>query len=157
MIQQETMLNVADNSGARKVKCIKVLGGSRHRYARVGDVIICAVQEALPNGAIKKGAVVRCVVVRTKKETRRKDGSYIRFDDNACVLIDANGCTVGDLNGDGAVDTLDMQALYEHLSTGRTTEKLADKDDFRLLADCNGDGAVNILDYQKLYQGIKTA
>lgn len=72
-------------------------------------------------------------------------------------LIDANGCTVGDLNGDGAVDTLDMQALYENLSTGRTTEKLADEDDFRLLADCNGDGAVNILDYQKLYQGIKTA
>ena len=72
-------------------------------------------------------------------------------------LIDANGCTVGDLNGDGAVDTLDMQALYENLSTGRTTEKLADKDDFCLLADCNGDGAVNILDYQKLYQGIKTA
>ena len=72
-------------------------------------------------------------------------------------LIDANGCTVGDLNGDGAVDTLDMQALYENLSTGRTTEKLADNDDFRLLADCNGDGAVNILDYQKLYQDIKTA
>ncbi len=72
-------------------------------------------------------------------------------------LIDANGCTVGDLNGDGAVNTLDMQALYENLSTGRTTEKLADKDDFRLLADCNSDGAVNILDYQKLYQGIKTA
>lgn len=72
-------------------------------------------------------------------------------------LIDANGCTVGDLNGDGAVDTLDMQALYENLSTGRTTGKLADKDDFRLLADCNGDGAVNILDYQKIYQDIKTA
>lgn len=72
-------------------------------------------------------------------------------------LIDANGCTVGDLNGDGAVDTLDMQALYENLSTGRTTEKLADKDDFRLLADCNGDGEVNILDYQKIYQDIKTA
>ena len=72
-------------------------------------------------------------------------------------LIDANGCTVGDLNGDGKVDTLDMQALYENLSTGRTTEKLADKDDFRLLADCNGDGAVNILDYQKIYQDIKTA
>ena len=72
-------------------------------------------------------------------------------------LIDANGCTVGDLNGDAKVDTLDMQALYENLSTGRTTEKLADKDDFRLLADCNGDGEVNILDYQKLYQGIKTA
>lgn len=72
-------------------------------------------------------------------------------------LIDANGCTVGDLNGDGAVDTLDMQALYENLSTGRTTEKLADNDDFRLLADCNGDGEVNILDYQKIYQDIKTA
>ena len=72
-------------------------------------------------------------------------------------LIDANGCTVGDLNGDGKADALDMQALYENLSTGRTTEKLADKDDFRLLADCNGDGAVNILDYQKLYQVIKTA
>lgn len=72
-------------------------------------------------------------------------------------LIDANGCTVGDLNGDGAVNTLDMQALYENLSTGRTTEKLADKDDFRLLADCNGDGEVNILDYQKIYQDIKTA
>ena len=72
-------------------------------------------------------------------------------------LIDANGCTVGDLNGDGAVDTLDMQALYENLSTGHTTEKLADKDDFRLLADCNGDGEVNILDYQKIYQDIKTA
>lgn len=72
-------------------------------------------------------------------------------------LIDANGCTVGDLNGDGKADALDMQALYENLSTGRTTEKLADKDDFRLLADCNGDGEVNILDYQKLYQGIKTA
>lgn len=72
-------------------------------------------------------------------------------------LIDANGCTVGDLNGDGAVDTLDMQALYENLSTGRTTEKLADKDDFRPLADCNGDGEVNILDYQKIYQDIKTA
>ena len=96
MIQQETMLNVADNSGARKVKCIEVLGGSRHRYARCSaDVIICAVQEALRNGAIKKGAVVRCVVVRTKKETRRKDGSYIRFDDNACVLIDANGSPKG--------------------------------------------------------------
>lgn len=95
MIQQETMLTVADNSGARKVKCIKVLGGSKRRYAGVGDVIICAVQEALPNGSVKKGSVVRCVVVRTKKEIRRKDGSYIRFDDNACVLIDANGSPKG--------------------------------------------------------------
>ena len=91
MIQAETVLKVADNSGARKLKCIKVIGGSKSRYAGVGDVIICAVQEALPNGNVKKGSVVRCVVVRTKKEIRRKDGSYIRFDDNAAVLIDANG------------------------------------------------------------------
>ena len=95
MIQAETMLNVADNSGARKVKCIKVLGGSKRRYAGVGDVIICAVQDALPNGNVKKGAVVRCVVVRTKKEIRRKDGSYIRFDDNAAVLNDASGAPKG--------------------------------------------------------------
>ena len=95
MIQQETMLNVADNSGARKVKCIKVLGGSRRRYAGVGDVIICAVQDAIPNGQVKKGAVVRCVVVRTKKEIRRKDGSYIRFDDNAAVLINNDGSPKG--------------------------------------------------------------
>ena len=91
MIQAETVLKVADNSGARKLKCIKVIGGSKRRYAGVGDVIICAVQEALPNGNVKKGSVVRCVVVRTKKEIRRKDGSYILFDDNAAVLIDANG------------------------------------------------------------------
>ena len=91
MIQAETVLKVADNSGARKLKCIKVIGGSKRRYAGVGDVIICAVQEALPNGNVKKSSVVRCVVVRTKKEIRRKDGSYIRFDDNAAVLIDANG------------------------------------------------------------------
>ena len=91
MIQAETVLKVADNSGARKLKCIKVIGGSKRRYAGLGDVIICAVQEALPNGNVKKGSVVRCVVVRTKKEIRRKDGSYIRFDDNAAVLIDANG------------------------------------------------------------------
>ena len=95
MIQAETMLNVADNSGARKIKCIKVLGGSKRRYAGVGDVIICAVQEALPGGNVKKGAVVRCVVVRTKKEIRRKDGSYIRFDDNAAVLIDNSGSPKG--------------------------------------------------------------
>lgn len=91
MIQQETFLTVADNSGARKVKCIKVLGGSKRRYAGVGDVIICSVREATPNGNIKKGDVVRCVIVRTKKEIRRKDGSYIRFDQNSAVLIDNNG------------------------------------------------------------------
>ncbi len=95
MIQMESVLNVADNSGARKVKCIKVIGGSKRRYAGIGDVIICAVREAAPNGNIKKGDVVRCVIVRTKKETRRKDGSYIRFDQNAAVVIDANGAPKG--------------------------------------------------------------
>ncbi len=95
MIQAETMLNVADNSGARKVKCIKVLGGSRRRYAGVGDVIICAVEEALPNGGVKRGSVCRCVVVRTKKEIGRRDGSYIRFDDNAAVLINSDGSPKG--------------------------------------------------------------
>jgi len=91
MIQAETRLKVADNSGARKVACIKVLGGSKRRYAYVGDIIVCAVKEAMPNGAIKKGEVVRAVVVRTKKEVRRADGSYIKFDDNAAVIIDAQG------------------------------------------------------------------
>ncbi len=91
MIQQETRLVVADNSGARKVACIKVLGGSKRRYASVGDVIVCAVKEATPNGNVKKGEVVKCVVVRTKKEIRRNDGSYIKFDQNAAVVIDANG------------------------------------------------------------------
>lgn len=87
MIQMQTMLNVADNSGARKVQCIKVLGGSKRRYAGLGDVIICSVKEAAPNGSVKKGDVVRCVVVRVKKEVRRKDGSYIKFDENAAVIL----------------------------------------------------------------------
>lgn len=91
MIQAESRLKVADNSGARKVLCIKVLGGSKRRYARVGDVIVCTVKEALPNGAVKKSEVVRAVVVRTKKEVRRADGSYIKFDDNAAVIIDIQG------------------------------------------------------------------
>jgi large subunit ribosomal protein L14 len=91
MIQAETRLKVADNSGARKVACIKVLGGSKRRYAHVGDVIVCSVKEAIPNGAIKKGEVVKAVVVRTKKEIRRADGSYIKFDDNAAVIIDPQG------------------------------------------------------------------
>lgn len=91
MIQQETRLVVADNSGARKVACIKVLGGSKRRYAGVGDVIVCSVKEATPNGNVKKGEVVKCVVVRTKKEIRRNDGSYIKFDQNAAVVIDNNG------------------------------------------------------------------
>ena len=95
MIQMQTMLTVADNSGARKVRCIKVIGGSKRRYAGLGDVIICAVQEAQPNGNIKKGDVVRCVVVRQKKEVRRADGSYIRFDQNACVVINNDGAPRG--------------------------------------------------------------
>ncbi|MCL2332798.1 MAG: 50S ribosomal protein L14 [Actinomycetia bacterium] len=91
MIQAETRLKVADNSGARKLACIKVLGGSKRRYAYVGDIIVCSVKEALPNGNVKKGEVVKAVVVRTVKETRRKDGSYIRFDENAAVVIDEQG------------------------------------------------------------------
>ena len=91
MIQMETMLTVADNSGARRVKCIKVMGGSKRRYAGLGDVILAAVQEATPGGSVKKGDVVRCVIVRTVKEHRRKDGSYIKFDQNACVLVDKEG------------------------------------------------------------------
>jgi large subunit ribosomal protein L14 len=87
MIQQESRLRVADNSGAKEVLCIKVLGGSRRRYARIGDVFIATVKDAVPGAAVKKGEVVRCVVVRAKKETRRVDGSYIRFDENAAVLI----------------------------------------------------------------------
>ena len=95
MIQMQTMLAVADNSGARKVQCIKVLGGSKRRYAGLGDVIICAVKEAMPNSNVKKGDVVRCVIVRQKKEVRRADGSYIKFDQNACVLIDGSGAPRG--------------------------------------------------------------
>jgi large subunit ribosomal protein L14 len=85
------MLNVADNSGAKKIMCIQVLGGTRKRYARVGDVIVASVKEAIPNSNVAKGTVVKAVVVRTKKEIRRKDGSYVRFDDNAAVVIDNNG------------------------------------------------------------------
>ncbi len=87
MIQVQSMLNVADNTGARRLMCIRVLGGSRRRYARVGDVIICSVKEASPGGVVKKGDVVKAVVVRTKKEMRRPDGTYIKFDENAAVLI----------------------------------------------------------------------
>ncbi len=95
MIQVQTMLNVADNSGAKKVMCIRVLGGSKRRYARVGDVIVVSVKEATPSGTIKKGSKAKAVVVRTKKETRRPDGTYIRFDENACVLINAQGEPIG--------------------------------------------------------------
>ena len=87
MIQQETRLRVADNSGAKEVLCIKVLGGSKRRYASIGDVFVATVKDAIPGAAIKKGDVVKCVVVRTKKERRRPDGSYIKFDENAAVLI----------------------------------------------------------------------
>ena len=95
MIQQESRLTVADNSGAKEVLCIKVLGGTRKRYARVGDRIIVTVKHALPSGNIKKGTVAKAVVVRTKKETRRNDGSYIRFDDNAVVLLNNAGEMIG--------------------------------------------------------------
>lgn len=91
MVQQETNLVVADNSGAKKVRCIKVLGGSKRRYAGVGDLIVVSVKAAIPNGGVKKGEVSRAVVVRTKKEVRRNDGSYIRFDENAAVLLNAQG------------------------------------------------------------------
>ena len=89
MVQVESFLNVADNSGAKLVQCIKVLGGTRRRYASIGDIIVVAVKEALPTSVIKKGTVERAVVVRAHKEYRRADGTYIRFDDNACVIIDA--------------------------------------------------------------------
>ena len=91
MIQQESRLKVADNSGAKEVLCIKVLGGSKRRYASIGDTIVVTVKDAIPSGNIKKGTVAKAVVVRTRKETRRPDGSYIRFDDNACVLLNPTG------------------------------------------------------------------
>lgn len=95
MVQIQTVLNVADNSGARKLQCIKVLGDSRKRYARVGDLISCSVKTAIPGGNVKKGEVVNAVVVRTKKELRRRDGSYIRFDENAAVIINKENEPVG--------------------------------------------------------------
>lgn len=91
MIQQETQLKVADNSGAKKVKCFKVLGGSKRRYANVGDVIVCSVREAEPDSSVKKGEVVKAVIVRTRRYIRRQDGSWLRFDTNSCVLIDDKG------------------------------------------------------------------
>jgi len=95
MIQQETVLDVADNSGAKKVLCIRVLGGFHRKYARIGDRIVVSVKEADPNGTVKKGAVAKAVVVRTKKAMRRPDGSYIRFDQNAAVLISPEGEPIG--------------------------------------------------------------
>lgn len=88
MIQQESQLEVADNTGAKRVCCFKVLGGSKRRYANVGDIIVCSVKAASPDGSVKKGDVVKCVIVRTKKYIKRKDGSKLRFDTNSCVLID---------------------------------------------------------------------
>ncbi|MDO9136843.1 50S ribosomal protein L14 [Lutibacter sp.] len=90
MLQTESRLRVADNTGAKEVLVIRVLGGTRKRYASIGDKIVVAIKDATPNGSVKKGQVAKAVVVRTKKEIRRKDGSYIRFDDNACVLLDAS-------------------------------------------------------------------
>lgn len=95
MIQQQTRLTVADNTGAKRLMCIKVLGGTRRRYASVGDIIIVSVKEAIPNSKVKKGDVARAVVVRTTKEVRRKDGSYIKFDDNSAVLITAANEPIG--------------------------------------------------------------
>jgi large subunit ribosomal protein L14 len=95
MIQMQSHLDVADNSGARRVQCIKVLGGSKRKYASVGDVIVVSVKEAIPNGKVKKGDVHKAVIVRTAKEIRRADGSYIRFDTNSAVLIDNKGEPVG--------------------------------------------------------------
>lgn len=91
MIQQESRLKVADNTGAKEILCVRVLGGSRKRYARVGDVIVASVKDAIPGGTLSKGDLVKAVVVRTKKEIRRSDGSYIKFDDNAAVIIDNVG------------------------------------------------------------------
>ena len=91
MIQQESRLKVADNSGAREVLCIRVLGGTRRRYASVGDIIVVSVKSVVPSSDVKKGAVSKALIVRTKKEIRRADGSYIRFSDNACVLLSASG------------------------------------------------------------------
>lgn len=95
MIQQESRLSVADNSGAKEVLCIRVLGGTKKRYASIGDEIVVTVKNALPSGNVKKGTVIRAVVVRTRKEIRRQDGSYIRFDDNAVVLLNASGEMIG--------------------------------------------------------------
>lgn len=95
MIQQQTELEVADNSGAKRVMCIKVLGGTRRRYATIGDVIVVAVKEAIPHSKVKKGDVKRAVIVRTKREVRRRDGSSIRFDENSAVLINEQGEPVG--------------------------------------------------------------
>lgn len=95
MIQMQTLLDVADNSGAKSLMCVKVLGGSRRRYATIGDIVVVSIREALPNSKVKKGDVARAVIVRTAKEVERADGSYIRFDNNSAVLISAQGEPIG--------------------------------------------------------------
>jgi large subunit ribosomal protein L14 len=95
MIQSYTMLQVADNTGAKKLRCFNILGGSKHRYARIGDIIVASVREATPDATVKKGTVVRAVIVRTRKELPREDGSYVRFDDNAAVIINNQKEPVG--------------------------------------------------------------
>ncbi|MFH1905208.1 MAG: 50S ribosomal protein L14 [bacterium] len=95
MIQAQTILNVADNSGAKRLMCFKVLGGTRRRYAQIGDIVVASVKESTPEGAVKKGDVVKVVIVRTRKEIRREDGSYIKFDKNAGVIIDAQKNPIG--------------------------------------------------------------
>ena len=90
MVQQQTMLNVADNTGAKKIMVIRVLGGSRRRFGKIGDIVVATVKEAIPNGNVKKGDVIKAVIVRTRKELKRPDGSYIKFDDNAAVIINSN-------------------------------------------------------------------
>ena len=101
MIQQESRLRVADNTGAKELLCIRVLGGSSRRYAGIGDIIVCTVKDAIPGGQVKKGEVVKAVIVRTVKENRRPDGSYIKFDENAAVILKADGepCTIFDCLG----------------------------------------------------------
>lgn len=95
MIQMQSVMNVADNSGAKRVQCIKVLGGSHRRYAGIGDIVVVAVKDVIPTSTIKKGSVEKAVIVRVAKEYRRPDGTYIRFDDNACVILDANNTPKG--------------------------------------------------------------
>ena len=95
MVQQQSILNVADNTGAKKIMVIRVLGGSRKRFGRIGDIVVASVKEAIPNGNVKKGEVIKAVIVRTRKELKRADGSYIKFDDNACVLIKDDKSPIG--------------------------------------------------------------
>ena len=111
MIQQESRLNVADNSGAKEVLCIRVLGGTGKRYATLGDVIVVAVKSVIPSSDVKKGAVSKAIIVRTKKEVRRADGSYIRFDDNACVLLNA----AGEMRGSRIFGTVARELRTAHM------------------------------------------